>query len=396
MSEWAEDKLLATENLFSNTYLVTSIASQDTNRPNIKVIKVASLSWNDFSWEIKEFHKNATRKSIGLILWYLIAASLGRLWDFAFRKISINSAARWSWAFSALPATLLLIFRQRRSAIFATGGATGGHLLGLFANLVSKVPLYLEFQDPLMGSEMKRSDSNAKMISKLERLFIYRSERTVFVTNKAAQSSAVRHPQLEQKITSIYPGAWKFFDSKTGANVNARQDIDILHLGTLYGARNLDNFFLALDNLREAGARNANRVRVKNLGDIYLENKSIYLDRSDFELLPPQQRSEALRRALDSDALLLIQHADSRSNETIPYKTFDYLNLKKPIFGVINNPELKVLLNADSNYLASASSVESIQETLKRFLSEFDLIRDGSATFISDFDINKQFARIFE
>ena len=396
MSEWAEDKLLVTENLFSTTYLVTSIASRDRNRRNIQVIKVPSLSWHDFSWEIKEYRKNLKRKSIGLILWYLIAASIGRLWDLAFRQVSINSAARWSWAFSALPVTLFLIFRQRGSAIFATGGATGGHLLGLLANFVSKVPLYLEFQDPLMGSEMKRSDSNAKMISKLEGLFIYRSVRTVFVSNKAAQSSAARHPQLKQQITSIYPGAWKFLDSKTNTNVYARPNIEILHLGTLYGARNLDNFFLALDNLREAGIKNANRVCVKNLGDIYLENKSIYFDRSDFELLLPQQRSEALRRALDSDALLLIQHADSRSNETIPYKTFDYLNLKKPIFGVINNPELKVLLNSDSNYLANASSVESIQETLKRFLSEFDLKRKGPATFENDFDINKQFARIFE
>jgi hypothetical protein len=396
MSEWAEDKLLATEKLFSTTYLITSIASQNRNRRDIRVFKVPSLSWHDFSWEVKEYRKNSNRKSIGLILWYLIAASIGRVWDLAFRKISTNSAARWSWAFSALPITLFLIFRQRGSAIFATGGATGGHLLGLLANFVSKVPLYLEFQDPLMGSEMKRSDSNAKMISKLERLFICRSVRTVFVTNKAAQSSVARHPQLEQQITSIYPGAWKFLESSINTNVNERQDIDILHLGTLYGARNLDNFFLALDNLREAGTRNANRVRVKNLGDIYLENKIIYLDRSDFELLPAQQRSEALRRALDSDALLLIQHSDSRSNETIPYKTFDYLNLKKPIIGIINNPELKVLLNADSNYLANASSVESIQETLKRFLSEFDLKRERSATFVNDLDINKQFARIFE
>ena len=396
MSEWAEDKLLATENLFSTAYLITSIASQDRNRRNIQVIKVPSLSWHDFSWEIEEYRKNSNRKSVGLILWYLIAASIGRLWDLAFRKISINSAARWSWAFSALPVTLFLIFRQCGSVIFATGGATGGHLLGLLANFVSKVPLYLEFQDPLMGSEMKRSDSNAKMISKLERLFIHRSTRTVFVTNKAAQSSEARHPQLEQQITSIYPGAWKFLDPNDFPKTTARNEIEILHLGTLYGARNLDNFFLALDNLRAADYRNSNRVCVKNLGDIYLENKEAYLRRSDFKLLPPEQRLEALRRAAASDALLLMQHADSRSNETIPYKTFDYLNLRKPIIGVINNPELKVLLDSDSNYLADASSVASIQETLKRFLKEIDLKREGSTTLENDFDINKQFARIFE
>ena len=268
--------------------------------------------------------------------------------------------------------------------------------MGLFANLIAKVPLYFEFQDPLMGSQMKRSELNSSLISKLERLFIKRSVRTVFVTKSASLSSIERHPQLRNQIVSIYPGAWRFINLKLNTNVNACHEIELLHLGTLYGARNLNNFFLALDNLREAGCTNANRVCVKNLGGIYLENQDDYLGRTDFELLAPQKRSEALQRALNSDALLLIQHADSRSNETIPYKTFDYLNLKKPIIGVINNPELMFLLDVDSNYLADALSVESIQETLKRFLSEFDLERRGSATFKNDFDINKQFAKIFE
>jgi hypothetical protein len=360
------------------------------------VVRIPSLSWKDFSWELSEYLKTSNTNLTFLILWYPIAASLGRLWDLVFSRVSTNSAARWSWGFTALPVVLILKLRHPRMTLFATGGATGSHLLALLINLVTKTSLYLEFQDPLMGAEMARSNLNSRLISKLEGLFISRSVRTVFVTKKAASSATERHPKLGHKIVSIYPGAWKFLELKNFPKPRRRKEIEILHLGTLYGARNLDNFFIALDNLRTADCKNANRVCVKNLGDIYLENRDDYLGRTDFELLPSQQRLEALRRAVDSDALLLVQHTDSRSNETIPYKTFDYLNLGKPIIGVINNPELTVILDANLHYLADASSVESIQQNLEKFLNEFDLKQETSFTIEHKFDIKNQFARIFK
>lgn len=396
MSEWAEDKLRASESLFSKTYLVTSIGCSEEFRKNVKVVRVPSISWIDFKWELAEMRKHRERLQIRILMWIPIAATLGRTWDVLFGRISKNSAARWSWAFTALPAVLLLRIKYPKSVMFSTGGATGGHLLGLFANLITRVPLYLEFQDPLMGSEMKRSDLNSKWILKLEKAFISRSSRTVFVTKKAAELVVGRHPNLSSRIYSIYPGAWNFLSSKESNKDIESENIEFLHLGTLYGSRNLDNFFLALDDLRNIGYKHAERIKIKNLGDVYLENKSSYFDRPDFELLPPRRRSQALQRAVQADVLLLVQHADTRSSETIPYKTFDYLNLKKPIFGITNNPELEGLLDSRLHVLADATSVGSIQQNLMRFLNEYDLSAKLEASSISAFQIDKQFAKIFE
>jgi len=396
MAEWADDKLRVASTKFNRTFLITSIASKIEHQENVVVFRVPSLSWRDFSWELQEIRKNDRRWPLLLILYFPLPYFLGRIWDYLFDKITDNSAARWSWAFSALPQMLILKILHPSSYVFCTGGATGGHLLGLFTKYLTHTSLYLEFQDPLLGSEMVRSSFNSSGILNMERLFISNSVRTVFVTKNAAQSAIKRHPALESRIANIYPGAWKFQIDVETKVFRGNEMIEVIHLGTLYGARNLDNFFRALDELKDVGYKNVERVRVTNFGALYLENKDDYLMRQDFRVLQPTNRQDALIRASLADALLLIQHADSRSQETIPYKTFDYFNLSKPIFAVINNPELAEMLESEFDFVSDSTSVTSIRFSLMDFLDksrrEARRVRSLERTYL----IEQQFSRIFE
>jgi hypothetical protein len=396
MAEWADDKLRVASTKFNRTILITSIASKIEHRENVIVFRVPSLSWRDFSWELLEMRKNERRWPLLLLLYFPLPYFLGRIWDYLFDKIAENSAARWSWAFSALPQILMLKIIHPSSYVFCTGGATGGHLLGLFTRCLTRTQLYLEFQDPLLGSEMVRSTFNSSGILKMEKLFISNSVQTVFVTKKAALSAKKRHPGLGSKITSVYPGAWKPQLDVEAKVAQRNEIIEVIHMGTLYGARNLDNFFHALDELKDIGYKNVERVRVTNLGALYLGNSDDYLLRPDFRVLEPSNRQNALKRALSADALLLIQHADSRSHETIPYKTYDYFNLNKPIFAVINNQELAEMLDPNYDFVSDSTSVESIQsalvELLERQAHGFGIAKSRRKKY----DIEHQFSKIFE
>ena len=117
-----------------------------------------------------------------------------------------------------------------------------------------------------------------------------------------------------------------------------------MHLGTLYGSRNLDLFFEALDELYAEKRVKAGDLAIVNIGSVYCNQKEEYLRRKDFSVLEEMSRQEAIQRASKADAMLIVQHADSRSLETIPYKSYDYLNLNRPILGLIDNPELSSLL----------------------------------------------------
>lgn len=395
MSEWAEDKLSAASRVFRRQYLITSIANNREVKGNVKLIVVPSLSWKDYKWELSECRKNGIRKYLFALTWFPISATLGRIWDTIFSRISKVSAARWSWALTALPIVFALSLRYPKAKLFATGGATGGHLLALFSHITSEIPIYLEFQDPLLGSEMVRTKKNASWMFRLEEIFIAKSVRTVFVTQTAAKSAQQRHPKLADKILCIYPGARNFNIVESVPRKLSTEEIEFLHLGTLYGTRNLDSFFKAVDQLKELRFPNIERLKVRNLGDVYLPNRQEYLQREDFELLLSRNRTKALERAMESDALLLVQHSDSRSQETIPYKTYDYLNLNKRIFGLTLNHEISLILNQDAHFLAEATSVVSIRQKLELFLSRIETIQKEAVSNNSIFDIETQFRKIF-
>jgi hypothetical protein len=396
MAEWADDKLSVASSSFERTFLVTSIASEKKNHKNVVILRVPSLSWQDFSWELNELRNRRKHIPISIILYYPIPFIFGRIWDYLFAKVAKNSAARWSWAFSALPATLFLKIANPFSLVFCTGGATGGHLLGLLTKYFTRTQLFFEFQDPLLGSEMQRSSFNMRGILGLERKFVSNSVRSVFVTKNAADAAKKRHPELIDKILSIYPGASRFPEDFEPALIRKGVSIELIHMGTLYGARNLDNFFQAIDNLKRSGYENLDFVRILNLGAVYLENEQEYLARPDFQVLEVSNRRDALLRASKADALLLIQHSDSRSHETIPYKTYDYFNLTKPIFAVINNQELAEMLDPNYDFVSDSTSVESIQSALLELLEKqahgFGIAKSRR----NKYDIEQQFSQIFE
>ena len=72
------------------------------------------------------------------------------------------------------------------------------------------------------------------------------------------------------------------------------------------------------------------------------------------------------------------QNNDDRSALLSPYKTYDYINLRKPILGLLRNPELHQLLNTSSNYLADCGSISDIKSSLKKLYIDYSY----SPTFI--------------
>lgn len=395
MSEWAKDKLRVLNSLGKQAYLISGITAGKTTLPNVKQYRLFSLSLNEFKSQISQLKLSGSIRKIHYLLYPLIIV-VGGLFDLSVRKlVTRNSDARWSWAFSAFPTSFLLYLRGSR-IMFATGGATAGHLLASFFSYLPGTKVYLEFQDPLLGNEIQRLDRIEKAILKLERYFISRSKKTIFVTKRATKEAQARNPDMIEKIECIYPGSWDFkISSKSKLVVREKNEIRIIHLGTLYGSRNLDTLFMALDQIKNDSAVVSPKFKVINIGEIHLSNRETYLSRYDFEQRDPTERSRALTEALDSHVLLLVQHADSRSSQTIPYKTYDYLNLKKPVFGLINNEELKRILMESGGYVADVKEVTEIANKFREISKDFTSGKLGRIGKSFHLDITQQFQAVF-
>lgn len=394
-AEWADDKIRVLEAAGRETVVLTGMGSHVTNRPGVRYVRVPSLSWNDYKEEVKELKLGGEAVPLGMHLFMPFAFILGNVIDYVLRKVTKGiSAGRWSWLITALLVALWLKLRYGVRDVFCTGGPTSAHVVGGALVRLTGGRLFCEFQDPLLGATMTRSSMTRRIAAHIEAWLAGRSTQAVYVTQEAARLARERHPEQARQIIGMYPGAWQFVPPVAPGERGKAEVFEFLHLGTLYGSRNLDLFFDALDALHEEGFGLARAVRVVNLGAVYCETAPRYLARPDFQSLDALDRVDALRRARQATCLMLVQHADERSRETIPYKTYDYLNLGLPVFGLLNNDELRALIESCGGHAAPADDPEAIKRTLRACLSDLAAERTVQNEPIRRLDITTQFLQV--
>lgn len=396
-AEWADDKIRVLEAAGRKTVVLTGWGSHVTNRTLVHYVRVPSLSWGDYKEEIRE--RKSGGKSVPLHIHLLMpfAFILGNIIDFIMRKVTKGvSGGRWPWLLTAFPVALWLNLRFGVRDVFCTGGPTSAHVVGGALVRLTGGRLFCEFQDPLLGATMTRSSMTRRISARIEAWLAKRSTRAVFVTQEAARLARERNPEHARQIISVYPGAWQFVPPVAQGERGKAEMFEFLHLGTLYGSRNLDLFFDALDALHEEGFELARAIRAVNLGAVYCETAPRYLARPDFQLLDSLDRVDALRRARQASCLMLVQHTDERSRETIPYKTYDYLNLRLPVFGLLNNDELSALIESHGGHTAQADDLESIKAALRKCVNALAETRVERSVADERLEISRQFLQILE
>jgi glycosyltransferase involved in cell wall biosynthesis len=395
-SEWVDDKLHSLSTSDVSVSLVTHPKSVLKTKSNLIVLKPYSFGWRDFSGEKKG---RAKRFSLGFVALWIFAGTLGRAFDFAFEKLAgAYSWGKWSWVLLAFPVALTATVRSKSKVIFTTGGPSSAHFVGLLVKiLVPKSLLYVELQDPFIGTEMGLSARSKKVMEFLEKVLVKNATKVVFVTEVAAERARKRfvEPELKNKIEAIYPGSWNFGISPKVRTESDPVSVTFLHVGSLYTSRNLDLLFDAIDDLKGSSFELADEIQIINQGDLSVLNADEYRFRSEFREWPVVGRELALKKASQADFLLLIQHSDSRSEETIPYKTYDYLNLGVPIFGLTNNTELDKLIENSGGFVGSSKSIEKTVQALKAALVAQ---KNGFNRKFppNKLDINTQFSRVFD
>ena len=395
-SEWLSDKLRVLENHSVRAVLITSPKSTLISSSLLSVHKPRSLGWSDFNDEAVWSQSGKANTAFGLL-----AATLGRMFDFLFLKLAgSQSYGKWSWVFTAFPAALVQVIRSKSRTIFCTGGPSAAHLIGVLVKCVyPRVRLFVEFQDPLIGSEMGLNSRSQSVLMMIERLILRLSTKVVLVTEHAATDIRTRYKRklnkIHMKVKCVYPGSWDFKIAKPVFKASVYSRIRMVHLGSLYTTRNLDLLFEAIETLKAQGVQGADQIEIVNQGGVYLGNGAVYLKRPDFSVREIVQREKGLVDSLESDFLLLIQHSDSRSEQTIPFKFYDYLMLGLPIIGLTNNSELENLILESGGFVGSSTDLKKTVLALKDALSS---VEKGTLKESHGFalKVEKQFIKIFE
>lgn len=368
LAEYLDDKVRISCSSGIKTYLVTALGTSCVDSKNLKVYRTPSVSWKDFKLE-RELNLLFNKNSVWIILYSIIPATVGRIFDFLYTKVNKDFGhARWSWTINAVIISAMLKLKYSIKHVFGIGSASA-YLSALLISKFCRCKLYIEIPDPIIGSEMPRDRLKLKIINLFEMSLIKSSAKYILTTEKNYDQTKNKYPQFSNNLIMNYPFAWDFGISKIPKKESTVREI--LHLGTLYGSRNLDLIFTAIDELLLQNRIKEDSYKIVNLGNLNCKNRINYLSRKDFELLTPLDREIALERASRSDVLLLIQHSDSRSDETIPYKLFDYSNLDLPILALTRNQEInKLLLQSNKNYVADLDDKTRIRNLLEKAIND--------------------------
>lgn len=378
-AEWADDKVDAMTKLGKRVILISSLMSKKYEAKGVTHYRIPSLSWTDVKLEYNQLKSdNQSVPYFKLLLTLPFVLTVGVLLELVQKAIiSGLGGGKWSWTLPSLAVSAPIKVLYRCKTIFTTGGPASAHLTGLILRLGLGGRLICELQDPLSGKDIGRTVNSARLSRLLEQHIVKISDKAVFVTKSAAREVQARYPKYSSKIVAIYPGS-KSFETSSCVNTTPGKVIELIHLGTLYSSRNMYSLIKAIDELIEESKLDSHSVKITNLGDIYGEMREHHLARQYVEQKDILPRAEAISFAASKHISLLVQHADNRSQTTIPYKTYDYINIKNPILGLTNSTELSCLLRDNGHMAVDINDIEAIKAVLLDLVNNYDVFLKNS------------------
>lgn len=359
---WTDDKLRALRELQIKYTLVSSSGGMRDRRAE-RHFRITSLSRVDFLREKSErgSWKTNSEKISSKPFGNVLSLTVGRVLDAVLTLVlGKHSDGRLSWAIMAAPLVLLLALRHRRSIFLVTGGPSSAHMLGALAGFFG-VRVIAELQDPLIGDHMQLGPRAKLLLRKFERFVLKNADTVVFTSDRARLEALQRNAEFAGRLKTIYPGVSEHRPCDDQPQLPFEKTL--VHLGTLYGSRNLDKILSEISRIKKSDPELD--VGVLNVGYVEPQILRRYEDLDTFSWVAEVPRNEAICIAKSSYATLLIQHMDGRAAATIPYKTYDYASSGMPTCIVLNaSQELAMLCSQFGNFKVVQGNLGAIVRSI--------------------------------
>jgi hypothetical protein len=362
-SQHIDDRAPHLESLGISPHVLSSICGQRRN--DIHHYRVPSVAPSGIRFELR-YLKRRNR----LFKYASIPLLTGVLPLYFIEKAVINLESEWSWFPLAFLRGRQLGKRLNAELVYSTGGPASAHLAAGLAAKSLNVPWIAELQDPIVFKDWARSKTALKINSKLERFILGNASAVIFLTEGAKQRAVQRTGADPSKAHVIYPGA--SIDDRTQMAGIKGDFCRFAHFGSLGGTRNPGVFLDALEIVFDQDPELIGTVRFDLYGTMdSISDKLIagFKYREVITDFGKVSRQEALNAMRKSDVLLLIQNLDDMSYETIPSKVYEYMQINKPILGLVHkNPQLEQMLLELGHLVAEADSPARISSLITQAL----------------------------
>jgi hypothetical protein len=313
-----------------------------------------------------------------------------------------------AWLPYALRSAGKILREAPGTVLFSSSPPSAAHLAALRLKRRFGCPWIADFQDPLAANPFSDPHPLARRWdAAVEAKIVERADSVIANTDSAADALRARYPQWRDKITFLFNG-YDPDEPCEPAPLPARTYRVLSHVGSIYGARHPHILLAAVDRLMGAGRLDPTRFKMDFTGpfdDATIPDLVLFrslLARGCLEInrqyLP---RRDALRKAAESDFLLLIDVNAQGASLQVPSKVFDYLRIGRPILALTarGSPVERILKRSAIPYRCIHYDQTTPEETDAALLS---LIELGSTPvradpwFWEEFDARNQTRRLAE
>lgn len=308
---------------------------------------------------------------------------------------------RIEWFHDAVSTAGELLRNQSVNAVLSTAPPLVTHYVAAWLKWRYGVVWVADFRDPLRGNPFRMRLHGRVFDAIVDRLIFNYADAIIMNTDAAGQIAKVRYPKQASKIHVV----WNGFESDDGLAPLpiARGRIrTMVHVGTLYGAREPGLLVRSLDRLRRAGKLADTDLLVQFVGPYDAQDRWLFepawlsLDaagivRHENRMVP---RAEAQESMATADSLLLIDLNPLGSGLQVPAKLFEYVRIGRPML-VITSPASaveRILERAGIPYccLYPGEADASVDRKVADFLAMGSDPVAPSDWFLRTFDASRQ------
>jgi glycosyltransferase involved in cell wall biosynthesis len=304
--------------------------------------------------------------------------------------------ARVGWLFTAEKKAKQIIAEEGIDAIYSSSPPYTCSIIARNLKRVTGLPWVAGFRDPWTGfiSSPKRWFLPARIDKGMEHSVFKESDLVEAAWLGIIKDATQKFPDLETKKFIHVPNG---YDSNDFPEYEQKSNdcFTLTYTGSMYGRRNPDSLFKALNLLLENKKINPEKIKLKFIGRFGVEVEEMFRNsgiENSLEIYGYMSHSESVKHLLESDALLLVVDESKESEEIVPGKVYEYIGVKRPILAIAPNQSAiaELLRDTGSGKVAHQSEIEKIANN---FLDYFNKWEKNESIFSPDIEKVNSFER---
>jgi len=281
--------------------------------------------------------------------------------------------ARVGWLFSAVKAGKEMINKYNIQAIYSSSPPYTCSLIAKNLKKISDLPWIAGFRDPWTGfiSSPNRWFIPAMIDRHFEKSVFRTADYVECAWEGIIKDALNKYPDLDRKKFIHIPNG---FDSDDFPDIEIKSNdkFTLTYTGSMYGRRNPESLFKAIEKLISSGKINHDDIRlifVGRFGDEIHEmfNKASFKDKIEIYGYVPHKKS--VEFILRSDALLLVVDESKESEEIVPGKVYEYIGTRKPILAIApeNSAISNLIIETNTGLVAHQTEIDKISDNFLKF-----------------------------